>query len=58
MHTTPATGCAMCAQRITGQGFPSYCADFAQDRGTLGRRIPDEKLATAPGWCPKKGSAA
>jgi hypothetical protein len=52
------TGCTMCVQRVTGEGFPSYCADFARDGSSPGRRIPDDKLATGPSWCPKKGSAA
>jgi hypothetical protein len=52
------TGCAMCAQRITGEGFPSYCADFSTGATDPGRRIPDDKIATSPAWCPKKGSAA
>lgn len=52
------TGCRLCAQRVTGVGFPSYCGDFSMGGSDPGRRIPDDKVATAPAWCPKKGGDA
>lgn len=51
------SGCILCAQRVTGPGLPSYCADLARD-GMPGKLIKPADIANAPAWCPKRGDAA